>query len=67
MPRITATWNPHRYSEAKITYSDFEGISRIAALDFLSDAISELQEKYEAVIEKRGEYADASIFKQAKD
>lgn len=47
MARITLTWNPKIYENTKVTFSsDFDGISRIEKLDFLQDAICDLEERY---------------------
>lgn len=44
--RITATWNPARLEETKITLSGFEHMPDIAQLDFIKDVVWELTDLY---------------------
>lgn len=53
-PRITATWNPHRGEETKLTVIGLEDLDRTSALDFLQDVLGDLQAKYDAILADGG-------------
>lgn len=53
MIRITITWNPDRSDETKVTYSEgFTNADWLTKVDMLKDAIGDLWDVYDSVLEK---------------
>ena len=51
MTHISATWNPEESPETSVKFHrSFDKLTRIDKLDFLKDAIYDLEEKYNFII-----------------
>lgn len=53
--QITITWNPEAENETTVTYSGgWQELSSLERLDNLKDALAELEQKYNTVLETEG-------------
>lgn len=50
---ITATWNPDRAEETKVSFGiGYSVLSRIERLDFLADVLHDVTKKYQSELNK---------------
>jgi len=50
---ITATWNPERLEETKVSFGiGYSALSSIERLDFLSDVLHDVTKKYQSELNK---------------